>query len=671
MAKNKFYLIVIFSFLLQSLISAQDPGQTWSSNITLKCVTDYGRGGGADVWGWNQNGVDYALVILNGGLSIVNTSDPSSPTEKVHINHSNLNKKLEVGDIETFTSNGTTYAYLSVHRNDSTYFVLIINLNEAINSNDFIGINPDSLNSVYVGRIQNPVRYDIFPREIAWQAHTLTIEGGYLYVATLKDKIPVWNLNSSPTNPTYLGAITLTPNNTEVHEMYVKSTGSNTSKIYAACSRGGLQVIDLNLSNMTFTKTSQMYDADKKYANLINSSDPLFDFRQTHSAWPTDDGQYIFTTDELSIWAPNGADNQINFDTDANLYNEPNILHDVHRQGAFMRTWKTSQLGTSNALKNGFYVPEGQQQGITELSSINNNMVPSSIHQMYGKEHVLYVSHYSQGLRVLDISNPENIIEVSYYDDRPTMNTTIGDENFFRKNTNNWYQGIYGMYPDPNRPGIVYAGSWNNGLYIFDVLPNITAPTGFSLSGSTGGNPTLTWNANTDAGLDGYKIYQNLDNSGYVLLVTLDRNVTSFTDNGVIIGNGKFDPSVCYYITAFNITGRESNPSLPKCTGFSGLNKSAESNDAEESPKEYSLFSAYPNPFNPTTQISYQLPKNSFVNLTIYNSLGQIVETLVDKNQTTGYYTIEFNADNLPSGLYIYKIQAGNFFDIKKMILLK
>ncbi|MFH2031819.1 MAG: hypothetical protein ABIJ40_14570 [Bacteroidota bacterium] len=524
MAKNKFFVLAIFIFLLQSSIFAQGIGEEWSSNITLKCVTDYGRGGGADVWGWNQNGVDYALITIGGGLSIVNTSNPSSPNEIVHINHSNTSKKLNVADVETFDSGGNTYAYLSVHRNDSTYFVLIINLNEAINSNYFIGINPDSLNSVYVGRIQNPVRYDIFPREIAWQAHTLTIDGGYLYVATLKDKLPVWNLNSSATSPSYLGALTITPSNSGVHEMYVKSTGSTTSRIYAACSRGGLQVIDLNLSNMSFTKTSQIYDSDKSAPNLVNSADSYFEYRQTHSAWPTDDGQYIFTTDELSLWADSSKDDQINFPTDANLYTSPNVLNDAHRQGAFMRTWKTSQLGSSSALKGGFYVPEGQQQGVTNLSNINNCMVPSSIHQMYGKENVLYVAHYTQGLRVLDISNPENLVEVGYYDDRETMNTTIGNANFFRKNTNNWYQGIYGVYPDQNRPGIVYAGSISNGFYIFDVLP-IASPTGFTLSGPVGGNPTLTWNASSAPGLEGYKIYQEIDNSNYSLLVTLDKNL--------------------------------------------------------------------------------------------------------------------------------------------------
>jgi len=79
----------------------------------------------------------------------------------------------------------------------------------------------------------------------------------------------------------------------------------------------------------------------------------------------------------------------------------------------------------------------------------------------------------------------------------------------------------------------------------------------------------------------------------------------------------------------------------------------------------------YPNPFNPSTQITYQIPKNDFVSLLVYNSLGQVVKTLVNKEQSKGKYSINFDASNLPSGIYLYKIESGNFIDVKKMLLLK
>ena len=93
---------------------------------------------------------------------------------------------------------------------------------------------------------------------------------------------------------------------------------------------------------------------------------------------------------------------------------------------------------------------------------------------------------------------------------------------------------------------------------------------------------------------------------------------------------------------------------------------------------EYSLSQNYPNPFNPTTQISYEIPENCFVNLVVYNSIGQKVVELVNEQQTKGKYSVQFDASNpdgsgrgLTSGVYIYKLQVGKFSTVKKMLLMK
>jgi hypothetical protein len=85
----------------------------------------------------------------------------------------------------------------------------------------------------------------------------------------------------------------------------------------------------------------------------------------------------------------------------------------------------------------------------------------------------------------------------------------------------------------------------------------------------------------------------------------------------------------------------------------------------------YELSQNYPNPFNPNTIISYSLPSASYVNLIIYNILGQSVKTLDSGYKNAGKYSITFNAANLPSGIYFYKLEAGQFSQIKKMILVK
>ena len=87
--------------------------------------------------------------------------------------------------------------------------------------------------------------------------------------------------------------------------------------------------------------------------------------------------------------------------------------------------------------------------------------------------------------------------------------------------------------------------------------------------------------------------------------------------------------------------------------------------------KKYGLHQNYPNPFNPVTTINFQLQQSDFVELKIYNLLGEEVATLVNENKNAGYYSIRFNADKLPSGMYIYRIQAGEFSDVKKMLFLK
>lgn len=88
-------------------------------------------------------------------------------------------------------------------------------------------------------------------------------------------------------------------------------------------------------------------------------------------------------------------------------------------------------------------------------------------------------------------------------------------------------------------------------------------------------------------------------------------------------------------------------------------------------PTKFSLEQNYPNPFNPTTKIEFALPKESNVTLKIYNLLGQEVETLINKVMQAGYHSVDFNATGFPSGMYVYRIEAGNFVQVKKMLLMK
>ena len=88
-------------------------------------------------------------------------------------------------------------------------------------------------------------------------------------------------------------------------------------------------------------------------------------------------------------------------------------------------------------------------------------------------------------------------------------------------------------------------------------------------------------------------------------------------------------------------------------------------------PTTYMLEQNYPNPFNPETSIRFNVPKESFVTVKVYNTLGEVVATLVNEEKSAGVYSVSFKANNLTSGIYFYTIKANDFSSTKKMILMK
>jgi len=92
---------------------------------------------------------------------------------------------------------------------------------------------------------------------------------------------------------------------------------------------------------------------------------------------------------------------------------------------------------------------------------------------------------------------------------------------------------------------------------------------------------------------------------------------------------------------------------------------------ANHTPQKYSLLQNYPNPFNPSTQISYQVPNNSRVSLKVFDLLGREVAVLVNEVKPAGTYTATFNANDIPSGVYFYRLRSGSFTETKRLVLLK
>jgi len=98
--------------------------------------------------------------------------------------------------------------------------------------------------------------------------------------------------------------------------------------------------------------------------------------------------------------------------------------------------------------------------------------------------------------------------------------------------------------------------------------------------------------------------------------------------------------------------------------------------DLDLIPDVYALHQNYPNPFNPTTTLRYDLPEDALVNITIYDMMGRGVKTMVNTEQNAGFKSVRWNATNdkgspVSAGIYLYMIQAGEFRQTKKMVLLK
>ena len=96
-----------------------------------------------------------------------------------------------------------------------------------------------------------------------------------------------------------------------------------------------------------------------------------------------------------------------------------------------------------------------------------------------------------------------------------------------------------------------------------------------------------------------------------------------------------------------------------------------ENTNINTTPTSFLLYQNYPNPFNPSTTIKYSVPNQSIVSLKLFDVLGSEIKTIVNEEKPIGNYEVNFDASNLPSGVYFYRLQAGDFVETKKMVLLK
>ena len=197
--------------------------------------------------------------------------------------------------------------------------------------------------------------------------------------------------------------------------------------------------------------------------------------------------------------------------------------------------------------------------------------------------------------------------------------------------------------------GIRVATDWT--LVVPVELTSFTAK-------ESNGSVILNWSTATETNNSGFEVQR--------------KDITSdFAAIGFVPGYGTTTENKTYSFVDGNLASGNYTYRLKQIDFDGSFSFSDEVNVDVKNPAQFELSQNYPNPFNPSTTISFTIPQSSMVSLKVFNVLGQEMKTLVSQNLEAGQHSITFEASDLNSGIYFYKLEAGNFVDVRKMTLLK
>jgi len=217
--------------------------------------------------------------------------------------------------------------------------------------------------------------------------------------------------------------------------------------------------------------------------------------------------------------------------------------------------------------------------------------------------------------------------------------------------TSEWLWGV--SFIDANNGTVVGQSgtilrTTNGGIPV-----ELTSFTAFSQSGYI----ELNWSTATETNNMIFEVERRNEDSDFILV-------------GFVEGKGTTTEPHEYFYIDRNVTTGKYFYRL-KQVDFDGTFEYSNEIEVDASPTSFSLEQNYPNPFNPSTKITYSIPYKSFVTLKVYDPLGSLVTDLVQEEKEAGKYEIDFNASDLSSGVYFYRIESGDFMQTKKMILLR
>jgi len=316
-----------------------------------------------------------------------------------------------------------------------------------------------------------------------------------------------------------------------------------------------------------------------------------------HSGYPTSDGRHLYICDELSQDA-----------------------------SADITVWNIEDPGA-----------------VTKVDAVFDP--DATVHNLYIVGDLAYVSYYTAGFRVYDISTPENTVLADEYD------TTIL--------TGQALDGCFGVYPFTGSD-LVYATDQDNGLFVFSVEPHTQVPVAFTAvdARAVDGGITLSWEVFADEPFQGFRVYRN-DGGGDTVIsgaTLLGFDTRAHVDRDVI-------PLVRYEYTVAAV--REDASEVLSAPVSANVPAAA-----------HRLYQNHPNPFNPTTIIEFVLDVPGPARLAVFDTRGRHVRTLFDKIRTAGQSSAEWDGTDrsgrsVASGLYFYRLTVGNTSLTRRMVLLK
>jgi photosystem II stability/assembly factor-like uncharacterized protein len=311
--------------------------------------------------------------------------------------------------------------------------------------------------------------------------------------------------------------------------------------------------------------------------------------------------------------------------------------------------------------------------GIASLSFINHNVGWSV--GAYGK---IYENGGVNWMQLRDSADNSFNNEIYFQDSNTGFFTTL--QNIFKTTDGglNWY--------------IVFNDSYG---YEFDNIQFVNTQTGWIAASKTiysyifkTTNGGENWyNSIIDSNNTYYInniLFMTSENNGYLsispnLQSMVNNKIYKTTNGGInwfILSYVYHNPIISMYFVNNNIGwigGGQSINTYGRATIFKTTNGGQIGiiPISNTIPERFTLSQNYPNPFNPLTQIKFDIPKSSFINLTIYDAMGREISVLVNENLQAGSYSVDWDASAYPSGVYFYKIIAGEYIQTRKMVLVK